>query len=298
MRKKKEYTGMPFSLWGISGITALLMLSFLYLFFSISEIKPNKTRTRLLREKTYTNDPEKRLDAYFLGSSLTRGALLAFNSLENSIKKSNKGFNFKLVTGNGFSLNDFNYKIEEIKSLQPKCLFIERNLISTDNFINPVLSFRHRLARIPVDFFNLRNLFKVNNNPVSENFIEQFDPDFIIDKNNKMPRVKIRIRGFNEFLLWKEFFRTAEKSGIKIYLLEVPISVEAELQLSNSLLQQINLLVTRYSEYYSIGYVDFSEKLTRTKYYFDGAHFNKPGADYYSDWLVNEIFNRELLKTD
>jgi hypothetical protein len=296
MKKKKEYTGMPLSLWGFTGITALVLLSFLYLFFSISEIEPNKNRTRLLREKTYINDPDRRLDAYFLGSSLTRGALLAFNSLENSIKKSNKGFNFKLVVGNGFSLNDFNYKIEEIKNLQPKCLFIERNLVSTDNFENPVLSFRHRLARIPVDFFNLRNLFKVNNNPVSYNFIEQFDPDFITDKNNKMPRVKIRIRSINEFLLWKKFFKIAEKHDIKIYLIEVPISKEAELKLSSSIKQQINLLVSRYSENYSIGYVNFPEKLTRNKYYFDGSHFNKAGADYYTDWLVNEIFNRELLK--
>ncbi len=287
---------MPLTLWGISGITALLFLSLLYLFFSFSEIKPNKTRTGLLREISYPDNSGKRLDAYFLGSSLTRGALLVFNSLENSIEKSNKGFNFKLVTGNGFSLNDFNYKIEEIKILKPKCLFIERNLISTDNFENPVLSFRHRLARIPVDFFNMRNLFRVNNNPVPENFIGQFEPDFITDKNNRMPKVKIRIRGMNEFLLWKRFFRTAEKSGIKIYLLEVPISVEAEMQLSNSLRQQINLLVSRYTEYYSIGYVDFSEKLSRTQYYIDGAHFNKPGADYYTDWLVNEIFKRELLK--
>jgi hypothetical protein len=295
-KKKKEYTGMPLSLWGISVITALGILSLLYVFFSISEIEPNKNRTKLLREKTYIYDTNSRLDAYFLGSSLTRGALLAFNSLENSIKKSNKEFNFKLVVGNGFSLNDFNYKIKEIKILQPKCLFIERNLISTDNFENPVLSFRHRLARIPVDFFNLRNLFKVNNNPASDNLIEQFDPDFIIDKNNKMPKVKIRIRGINEFLLWKEFFKVAEKHGIKIYLVEVPISNEADLQLSNSLKQQIKLLITRYYEDYSISYVGFSEKLTRDKYYLDGAHFNKPGADYYADWLVNEIFNRKLLK--
>ena len=296
MKKKEEYSGMPLSLWGISGITALVILSFLYLFLSISEIEPNKNRTKLLREKTYMDDPNSRLDAYFIGSSLTRGALLAFNSLENSIKKSNKKFNFKIVVGNGFSLNDFNYKISEIKILQPKCLFIERNLISTDNFENPLLSFRHRLARIPVDFFNLSNLFKVNNNSISDNFIEQFDPDFLIDKNNKKPKVKLRIRGINEFLLWKKFFKVAEKYGIKIYLIEVPVSNEADLQLSNSLKKQINLLVTSYSEDFYIGYVDFSEKLTRTKYYIDGAHFNKLGADYYTDWLVKEFFNRDLLK--
>lgn len=296
MKKKKELESMPLSLWGISWITAFVILSFIYLFFSIAEIKPNKTRTKLLREKTYIHDPDSRLDAYFIGSSVTRGALLEFNSLENSIKKNNEKFNFKIVAGNGYSLNDFNYKIEEIKNLHPKCLFIERNFISTDNFENPVLSFRHRLARIPVDFFNLRNLFKVNNNPIPDNFIGQFDPDFITDKNNRRPKVKLRIRGINEFLLWRKFFKDAEKYDIKIYLLEVPVSVEAEMQQSNSFRQQISLLVTKYTEEYSIGYVGFSEKLTRTKYYIDGAHFNKPGADYYTDWLVNELFNRDLLK--
>ena len=78
--------------------------------------------------------------------------------------------------------------------------------------------------------------------------------------------------------------------------MEIPISNEAELQLSNSLKQQTSLLLSRYSEYFSIGYVYFPEKLTRNKYYIDGAHFNKLGASYYSDWLVNEIYNRELLK--
>jgi len=136
----------------------------------------------------------------------------------------------------------------------------------------------------------------VNNNSISDNFIEQFDPDFLIDKNNKKPKVKLRIRGINEFLLWKKFFKVAEKYGIKIYLIEVPVSNEADLQLSNSLKKQINLLVTSYSEDFYIGYVDFSEKLTRTKYYIDGAHFNKLGADYYTDWLVKEFFNRDLLK--
>ena len=67
MKKKKEYSGMPLSLWGISGITALVILSFLYLFLSISEIEPNKNRTKLLREKTYMDDPNSRLDVYFIG---------------------------------------------------------------------------------------------------------------------------------------------------------------------------------------------------------------------------------------
>ena len=60
--------------------------------------------------------------------------------------------------------------------------------------------------------------------------------------------------------------------------------------------RQTNLLVTKYSEEYCIGYVDFPEKLSRTEYYVDGSHFNKPGADYYTDWLVNELFNRKLFK--
>ena len=287
---------MPLSLWGITVITTLLILSFLYLFFSISEIKPNKNRTRLLREKTYTHDPDGRLDAYFIGSSLTRGALLAFNSLENSINKSDKSFNFKLVTGNGFTLSDFNYKINEIISLQPKCLFVERTLISTDNFANPVLSFRHRLLRVPVEYFNLTKLIKINNQFLSDNPIGQFNPDFTTDKKNKKPVVKLRIRGSNEFLLWNKFFKEAEKYGIKIYLLEVPISKEAELQLASSLRQKTNLLITKYSQDYHIGYIDFSEELTRNKYYFDGAHFNELGADYFTDWLVNELSDRELFK--
>ncbi len=296
MKKKKEYTGMPLSLWGFTGVITLVILTFLYLFFSVTELKPNKTSTELLREKSIIYDPDGGLDAYFIGSSLSRGALLAFNSLDNSIIKSNKRFNFKIVTGNGFSLNDFNYKIKEIKSLQPKCLFIERNLVSTDNFANPVLSFRHRLLRVPVEYLSLNYLIKINNQFVSDNSDGQFNPDFTTEKNNNKPGAKIRIRGSNEFLLWNKFFRVAEKYGIKIYLLEVPVSYEVDMQLANSMKRQINLLVSRYSEKYRLGYLYFPEKLTRTKFYVDGSHFNKPGADYYTDWLVNELFNRELFK--
>jgi hypothetical protein len=296
MKKKKDYISMPLSLWGITGVSTLVILTLLYLTFSIGEIKPNTNRTEFLREKSIIYDPNGRLDAYFIGSSLSRGALLAFNSLDNSILKSNKRFNFKIVTGNGFSLNDFNYKIKEIKSLQPKCLFIERSLISTDNFENPVLSFRHRLLRIPVEYFNLNNLIEINNQFVSDNSNGQFNPVFTTEKNNKNPGVKLRVRGSNEFLLWNKFFRVAEKYGIKIYLLEVPVSYEVDMQLANSMKRQTNLLVTKYSEEYCIGYVDFPGKLPRTKYYVDGSHFNKPGADYYTDWLVNELFNKNLFK--
>lgn len=296
MKQKKEYTGMPLSLWGISAITALAILSLLYLFVSFCDIQPNKNRTKLLSERTYVYDLNRKLDAYFIGSSLTRGALLAFNSLENSTIENNKRLNCKIVVGNGFSLDEFNYKIKEIKILRPKCLFIESNLVCKDTYGNLVLSFRHRLSRYPVDLINMSNLIKVNNDFISANFNGQFDPDFKTDKNNKEPELKLRIRGINEFRRWKRFFKVAEEHGIKIYLIEMPLSIEAQKLFPNSIKQQINSLVDKYSEDYGVGYLGFPEKLTYTKYYIDGEHFNKPGADYYSDWLVNEIFNRKLLR--
>ena len=296
MKQKKEYTGMPLSLWGISALTAVAIVSLLYLFFSLCYIQPNKNRKKLIRERTYVYDLNKKLDAYFIGSSLTRGALLAFNSLEEITIANNKRLNCKIVTGNGFSLDEFNYKIEEIKILRPKCLFIESTLVCKDPYRNLALSFRHRLARIPVDLFNTINLIQVNNDFISANFDGQLDPDFKTDKNTKEADFKLRIRGSNEFLRWKIFFKVAEEHGIKIYLIELPISNEAEQYLSISDKQQINSLIDKYSEDYGVGYLGFPEKLTYARYYKDGAHFNKTGADYYSDWLVNEIFKRELLK--
>ena len=296
MKEKKEYTGMPLSLWGKSALTAVAIISLLFLFFSLCDIQPGKNRKKFLRERTYVYDLNKKLDAYFIGSSLTRGALLAYNSLEEITIENNRRLNCKIVTGNGFSLDEFNYKIKEIKILRPKCLFIESTLICKDPYGNLALSLRHRLARITVDLFNTFNPAQVNNDSLSANFDGQFNPDTETDKNKKEPDLKLRIRGSNEFLKWQIFFKIAEEHGIKIYLIELPISDEATQSLSNSFKQQINSLVNKYSEDYGVGYLAFPEKLTNTRYYIDGAHFNKAGADYYSEWLVNEIFNRKLLK--
>ena len=296
MKEKKEYTGMPLSIWGLSAITALAISLLLFLFFSFCDIHPNNNRMKLLMERTYIYDLNKKLDAYFIGSSLTRGALLAYNSLEKKTIENYKRLNCKIVTGNGFSLDEFNYKIKEIKILRPKCLFIESSLVCKDPYGNLIVSFRHRLARITVDFLNTINLIQVNSDFISNNNNGQFNPDLETDKNNKEADLKLRIRGSNEFPRWKRFFKEAEKHGVKIYLIELPLSNEAEKLLSISVKQQINSLVTRYSEDCEVGYLAFHEKLNYSKYYIDGAHFNKAGADYYSDWLVNEIFNGELLK--
>lgn len=296
MKKNKEYTGMPLRLWVMSAIVALATLIFLYLLFAFTDIQPNTNREKALREKSHSYNLNKNVDVYFIGSSLSRGALFAFNSLENSILKNDKRFNFKIIVGNGFSLDEFNYKIREIKALQPKYLFIESNLACIDIFRNPFLGFRHRLSRLAFDLINISNLVKLNDDFLVNNFNRQIDPDPKADKKNRDAELQIRIRGINEFYLWNKFFKEAEELGIKIYLLEVPRSAEAERHLPGSVKQQFNYLVDKYNTEYNVGFIGFHEKLSFTKYYVDGAHFNKLGADYYSDWLVNEIFKRELLK--
>ena len=142
----------------------------------------------------------------------------------------------------------------------------------------------------------MSNLVKLNDDFLVNNFNRQIDPDPRADKKNRDAELQIRIRGINEFYLWNKFFKEAEELGIKIYLLEVPRSAEAERHLPGSVKQQFNYLVDKYNTQYNVGFIGFHEKLSFTKYYVDGAHFNKLGADYYSDWLVNEIFKRGLIK--
>lgn len=296
MKQKKEYTGMPLFLWGISVLSALAILSIIYLVFTFSSMQPGKNKTILIREKTHIYDLNRKLDAYFIGSSLTRVALFSFNSLENTIIKNYNRFNFKIAVGNGFSLDEFNYKVKEIKMLRPKCLFIESNLLCIDPYGNILSGFRHRLARIPVDLINTGRLNNVNAGFLTNNFNGQFNPDFKAEKNKREPESELRIRGSNEFPLWNRFFREAEKHGIKIYLIEVPRSIESEQYLSNSVKQKLTSLVEKYSIEYGVGYIGFPEKLSYDRYYFDRTHFNRPGAELYSDWLVNEILKRELLK--
>ncbi|MCX6254892.1 MAG: hypothetical protein NTV31_10515 [Bacteroidia bacterium] len=296
MKENKEYTGMPLPLWGMSAITALAILVILFLLFNLSDKKPNVRKTKYLKEKTHRYNHNSSLDVYFLGSSITRNALFAFNSLENSIIKNNKRFNFKIVVGNGFSLREFNYKIKEIKTLRPKYLFIESNLACIDIYGNIVLSFRHKLSRIPVELINVGNSFKLNNDFLPDNNIDLINPSSKSNKNNKDSGVRLRIRKINEFFMWNKFFKEAENLGIKIYLLEIPRSYEAEQSIPIILRQQYKSLVNKYSSEFNIGHIDFPNKISYAKYYRGGAHFNKLGADYYSDWLVNELFKRELIK--
>jgi len=296
MKKINELSGMPLSLWGISVITALAVLTLLYLLFSFCDIQPNKNRIKLLSERTYVYDLNKKLDAYFIGSSLTRGALLAFNSLEKITIENNKRLNCKVVVGNGYSLDELNYKIREIKNLRPKCLFIEADLFWKDAYRSRALNFRHRLSRYSVDFLNTRKLINTGNDYISADLNGGFNPDFVTEGNNQDPKLKLRIRGSNEFYKWNRFFKAAKKHGIKIYLIEMPLSIEKEQFLSDPVRQQIMSLLDIYSEDYGVGYLDFPEKLTYSEYYIDGEHFNNAGADYYTEWLVNEIFNRNLLK--
>jgi hypothetical protein len=83
--------------------------------------------------------------------------------------------------------------------------------------------------------------------------------------------------------------------GIKIYLLKLPRSLEAEKLMIKTFTEQYDELVKKYYKEYNIEYIDFPDKLSRDKYYIDQAHFNKFGSEYYSDWLITEFYNRKLI---
>jgi len=104
-----------------------------------------------------------------------------------------------------------------------------------------------------------------------------------------------RVRSLNEFRLWSMFYKEAAGLGIKIYLLELPRSIEAERHLLVKFKEEYKELVRQYKTVYNIDYIGFTNNISQDKYYLDRAHFNKLGGDYYCEWLMNELCNRNLI---
>jgi len=173
MNIKESNKGTPMSIWiGAFGI-ALLLMVVLYFFMNIRDKQIEiKNPIGNLYFEHYTNKQENRLDLYFLGSSLTQDALIAYFSFDSIIAKRNRRINYKTVVRIGARLQDFNNIIMEIKKLRPRCLFIESNLacISMDgsnNIFYFFIDYRTRLARFPEYLFGMgSNVFQLINNPV------------------------------------------------------------------------------------------------------------------------------------
>ena len=291
--------GMPLAIWGRALLVALILLAALYVIVSIRDNQPGYSTLKDGKAEEITNANGNNLDGYFLGSSLTSYALIQNNSFDSLISKQKEKFNYKIVFGSRYCLQDFNDKIEEILKLRPRYLFIESNIACLEYHGDGFSKFRLWLSNIPI-FMIMRinrefGLFgKPGPHSAFGNNALKTDHDFLNSGIVDMANVYIKTRKADAFPEWVAFYKQAARLGIKVYLLEIPRSFEAEQFLPVKIKQEYSALVKEYSHRYNIGYLDFPFKLGKERYYRDRAHFNQTGSYCYSTWLVKRIRNGNL----
>jgi len=299
MNRPADITGMPLFIWVRAFIVALIFLVILC-FIVISRDK----RLAVLELKSeqaeeFTNTDGSRLDAYFLGSSLTKDALMRNNTLDSVIEKRKEKFRYKAVVGDRYCLRDLNSQIADIRKLRPRVLFIESNIACIDYQGNGFSKFRIWLSNVPLYIIMRVNMiFKLFDKPAPHsNFrqnVQRPDFGFLNAGIVNIPNVIIKIRKINDFPLWNEFYKQTAGLDIKIYLLEIPRSLEAEQYIPVKIKQQYNALVREYHDNYNIGYLDFPFSLSRNRYFQDRAHFNEAGSFFYCTWLIKRLSHGKL----
>lgn len=297
MSRPENKVGMPLHIWGWVFMIALTLLLSLYFIFAIRDKQIKKQGVYF---KEFANTTNEKLDAYFIGTSLTDCALFEYHSLDSEIRKRNIKINYKATVLRGASLRDFNVKIKELRELRPRYLFIESNIVCIDLGMNAFYIFRKRLVRIPLYFISMkRNAFKLINNYAPISFDNQYKLNLGFETKGENTSEnygdKFRVRKIDEFRMWDSFYREAAGLGIKIYLLDMPRSAEAEQGLSAKFKQQYAELVKQFIDVKNIKHVEFKDKISKDEYYQDYAHFNKKGSYYYCDWLLDELCKQNLL---
>lgn len=303
MNKKFINQGTPLHIWVKASLITLILLTVLYFLLHwrdqhlVNQLDPS----RQLHE--FSNVTNKEPDAYFLGSSLTRYALLENQTLDSILLSKNMQLNYRTVVCDGSVLNVFNSKMEEIRELRPKFLIIESNLALLDLY-DPALwhTFRVRLARIPLYLLTLRtSAIALIKNYGAESLAPRlnFFPDFEggAGTSGKNYGRNFKVRSIEDFPLWNNFFHDADSLGIQVFFLEFPRSDEADKRLSEKMKYQIKNLANEYHSRYKIKYIGFPDKLSKQKYYLDFAHFNAAGSRYYCDWLIQELSARKLINS-
>ena len=303
MIRPRYDTGMPLFIWFMAFVIALVLLVALYLFEDTRGKRLRNMESQNPPVEEYSNSDGSELDACFLGSSMTNCALIRYHSLDSIIDARKVRFNYKSFVGSRFSLEDLDNKIEEIRTLRPKYLFIESGIACYDFRADGFSRFRIWLSNVPLYFVLMVNqAFGLLDKPQPRSYFGQseakLDFDNLYTDIDNLANSNFKIRKMNEFPVWDLFFMQAPALGIRIFLLEMPRSGDAEKFIPARLNREYNSLVKQYYNQYGITYIDFPDHLDRNTYYMDRAHFNEPGSDYYCSWLLKEFCTRNLLKCD
>jgi len=300
MMKSGSPDSIPIHVWIKSLILAAVFFwaGFAYFAFLMAG-QENKETDFSLTEDTYTNmgSGDYETDICFLGSSLTRCAFFRFGSLESGISGNMADLNYKGIVRRRVILNEYSGKIEEIRKLKTKYLFLESsivclNMFKGENEITFTFQslFNRYIARLALapryissHIWRMCELLFLPVPP--KNRVADADYWESYAKQAK----RYRVRSIHDFPEWNEFFEYARNNGIQVCLLELPRSQDGMDLLPEGLYEDYLELIGQYRDEYGIEYLAYPEILPHKGYFKDAAHLNRKGAELYSNWLVETI---------
>ncbi len=261
-----------------------------------------ETRLRSFAEKTAPEGHGKKVMA--LGSSLLACATFFDRDMDAfSLRSGQAQFNFLRITRPSMSFDQLPPLLDGILAAKPDILVIERNMVfyRPDPFILAADSYSQFVkTRIKETFFLMvHEYFKPE-------LRGQTKPPNVLDSDaelDKMPFKKgpFELQRFTEerktiigpenFLnrnLVEAFLARASKCGIRIVLLDVPRSPEANALIPDSDKTLISSYADTYKKLYGVLSLNCPLNLG-LEYYRDYSHLNSRGRVLYSQWLITRL---------
>jgi hypothetical protein len=295
---KRQYAA-PFHVWIKALIIAGLIFWTGFGFFMVfhRDTEPiRRTRSNLHPGRTRT-------DAVILGSSLTERAFSTYGSLDSLLIHDSVKVNYQLITRPYAVLGDFSPLLGEIEKTAPRAVLIESNILCADlflrapeSFFGHLRQFRGYFRKLPKQMaaFWLRSFSRLFREP---ELFRASSPGMTIDEKYwdtyKRRAGRYRVRRFDAFPEWNAFFDRAHEAGIRVFLLELPRSSEADRYVTREFLEDQERLIRRFEERYHVTALKFPGRLDQRTYFVDVAHFNREGSRVFSRWTVDRIWRNE-----
>jgi hypothetical protein len=292
----KRRNAVPFRVWTRAFIIAgLIFWAGFGLFVGIhKETQPPAQ----IRSNTHSGFP--RTDAYILGSSLTERGFSTYGSLDSILFQDRLDVHYKMITRPYAVIGDFSPYLDEIMKAAPGVVLIESNIICADLYHRPSESLIGHLRQY-------RAFFRKIQKRLAELWLQSFSglfrespelrasgqgtaPDEKYWNAYKKGAKKFRVRRIDAFPEWNAFLGRARKAGIRVFLLELPRSREADRYVSKKFLEDQERLIRQFEERYHVIHLKFPRRLEQRAFFIDSAHFNRAGANLFSRWLVDRIW--------
>jgi len=133
MTNSSHQDAVPIKVWFLAFLLACLFFWGGYTAYVIRDnytIKPIKNRNKTIDHVfSNTHSTDQNTDVYILGSSLSRYALVKFNTFDSSLVQKQLKLGYKIAYRRAALISDFNSRIPDIIKEKPRSLFIESNCL-------------------------------------------------------------------------------------------------------------------------------------------------------------------------